>query len=278
MNRILFSNDLRWIRPVAGALVAWLPVAWLIVSACALAQEGQSGNPRRRDSLAESQQRLAEKYDRLELLVGRLAELSRATQPRRAKLLRELVAKSREQDVPGQFDNVVAALRKDRLATAVEGQGELQTELQRLLDLLLQEDRDRQIEAERKRIAKYLADLKRLIRLQRGIKARTEGGDDQAQLTEDQQRTAQATGKLFDQIHETEGSPKSSDPEQGDSPEDSKPSDGKPSDGKPNDGKPSDGKPSDGKPSDGKQSSGQPSDSSEGGSSGGEQSQESQPQ
>ncbi len=273
MNRIIFSNDLRRIRPVTGAHFAWLSVAWLIVSACALAQEGQSSNPLRPASLAESQQQLAEKYDQLELLVGRLAELSRATQPRRAKLLRELVAKSREQDVPGQFDKVVAALRKDRLATAVEGQGELQTELQRLLDLLLQEDRDRQIEAERKRIAKYLANLKRLIRLQRGIKARTEGGDDQAQLTEDQQRTAQATGKLSDHIKETEGSRKSSDAKQGDSPEDSKPNDGKPSDGKP-----SDGKPSDGKPSDGKQSSGKPSDSSESGSSGGEQSEESQPQ
>jgi len=281
-----FRNDMQRICPVVGAIVAWLLVAWLIVSACALAQEGQSGNPRRRNSLAESQQRLAEKYDRLELLVGRLAELSRATQPRRAKLLRELVAKSREQDVPGQFDKVIAALRKDRLATAVEGQGELQTELQRLLDLLLQEDRDRQIEAERKRIAKYLADLKRLIRLQRGIKARTEGGDDQTQLTEDQQRTAQATGKLSDQIQQTEGSRKSSDGKQGDSQDDSKPNDGKPSDGKPSDGKPSDGKPSDGKPSDGRptegsqgeQSSGQPSDSSEGGSSGGDQSEENQPQ
>ncbi|MCH8839565.1 MAG: hypothetical protein IH831_02590 [Planctomycetes bacterium] len=175
MNRTISRYDFQPSYSIAGALVVWL-----LVSACALAQHGQSGNPRQRDSLAESQQRLAEKYDRLELLVGRLAELSRATQPRRAKLLRELVAKSREQDVPGQFNKVVAALRKDRLATAVEGQGELQTELQRLLDLLLQEDRDRQIEAERKRIAKYLADLKRLIRLQRGIKARTEGGDDQA--------------------------------------------------------------------------------------------------
>ena len=242
-------------RIATGALVAWLAVV-----VCAYAQEA---TPPAGD-LSDSQERLAEKYDRLELLAGRLAELSRATQPRRAKLLRRLVAKSREEDVSGQFEKIVEALRNDRLATAVEGQGELQANLQQLLDLLLQEDRDRQIEAERKRIAKYLADLKRLIRLQRGIKARTEGGDDQQPITKDQQRTAKATGKLSEQIKETEGSRKPADGEPGEG----KSGDGKPKDGKPSAGKPGEGKPSDGKPNEG--SSGQPSDSS----GGGEQSQE----
>ncbi len=291
MSRRFFKNGCPQGRCLAGALVVCL-----MAGAYSFALD----NAQPQGNLSESQERLAEKYDRLEMLAGRLAELSRATQPRRAKLLRELVAKSREQDVPGRFDEIVAALRNDRLATAVEGQGELQTHLQQLLDLLLQEDRDRQIEAQRKRIAKYLADLKRLIRLQRGIKARTEGGDDQAHLTEDQQRTAQATGKLSEQIKETEGSQKSSDAEPSESegdakpgegkPSDSKPSDGKPGDGKPGDGKPSEGKPSEGKPSEGKPSEGkpgegkpsegsqgQPSDSSAGEPSDGEPSEKGQP-
>lgn len=296
MNRVRSKEVWPQNRSFAGALVVCL-----VASACVFAQERQPGDSPPQGNLSDSQERLAEKYDRLELLAGRLAELSRATQPRRAKLLRDLVAKSREQDVPGQFDEIVAALRNDRLANAVEGQGELQANLQQLLDLLLQEDRDRQIEAERKRIAKYLADLKRLIRLQRGIKARTEGGDDQAQLSKDQQRTAKATGKLSDQIKETEGSRNSSEARQDDSQRDSKPSDGKPGEGKPSDGKPSEGKPGDGKPSDGKPSegiptdgkpgeskpsdgsqgepsSGQPSDSSSGQPSDGEQSKEGKPQ
>jgi len=82
----------------------------------------------------------------------------------------------------------------------------LQVDLQKLLDLLLQEDRDKQIESERKRIRKYLTEIKRLIQLQRGIKARTEGGDEAKQLTEAQKRLAESTKKLEQLINATEGS------------------------------------------------------------------------
>ncbi|NOY28823.1 MAG: hypothetical protein GXP28_01215, partial [Planctomycetes bacterium] len=174
-----------------------------------LAQNQPTGNPlRSAPDLATEESRIAERYNRLELLAGRLAELSRSTQPRRARLLRELVSKSREQDIAGRFDLIVKALEDDRLASASENQGQLRAELQKLLELLLQEGRDRQIESERKRIGKYLVELKKLIRLQRGIKARTDGGDGAGELGKDQQRVAKATGKLRDQIDEAEGKSK----------------------------------------------------------------------
>ena len=157
------------------------------------------------ESLSTAQARLAERYDQLELLAGRLAELSRATQPRRARLLRQLVAKSRERDIAGRFDGIIEALQADSLGRASKSQGELQGELQQLLELLLQEDRDRQIESERKRIRKYLAEVKRLIQLQRGIKARTDGGDDQRDVTKDQGKLAKSTGKLAEKIRASEG-------------------------------------------------------------------------
>ncbi|NOY42414.1 MAG: hypothetical protein GXP26_11330 [Planctomycetes bacterium] len=159
-------------------------------------------------NLAGQESRLADRFDRLELLAGRLAELSKSTQPRRARLLRELVTKSREQDIAGRFEVIVTALEQDRLASASERQGALQADLQKLLELLLQEGRDREIESERKRIGKYLAELKKLIRLQRGIKARTDGGDDAETLTKDQQQVAKATQELGGQIKETDGSEK----------------------------------------------------------------------
>ncbi|HEX6963472.1 MAG TPA: hypothetical protein VF175_16515, partial [Lacipirellula sp.] len=71
--------------------------------AAAAAGDGQ-------EDLSQVEARLAERYDRLELLVGRLAELSSPTQPRRATLLRQLIAQSRDRDVAGQFDKVIAAL------------------------------------------------------------------------------------------------------------------------------------------------------------------------
>ncbi len=161
-------------------------------------------------SIVDSQQRLAEKYDRLELLAGRLAELSRSTQPRRARLLREFVSKSRERDLTGRFGNIVKALQQEKLATAVKDQDVLQGELQQLLELLLQEDRDTQIEAERKRIGRYLSQLKKLIRKQSGIKSRTEGRDDQQELTDDQTGAAREANSLSEEIRSTEGSPEDS--------------------------------------------------------------------
>ena len=155
--------------------------------------------------LAKSEARLADRFQRLELLAGRLSELSRATQPRRSRLLRELVAKSRERGMTGRFKTIVESLREENLGTALESQTQLQTDLQILLDLLLHENRDRQIESERKRVLKYLAEIKKLIRLQRGLKARTDGGEEVEQLGKEQALLAQKTAKLRKSINVTEG-------------------------------------------------------------------------
>jgi hypothetical protein len=156
------------------------------------------------DPLDAVEARLAERYDRLELLAGRLAELSGSTQPQRAELLRQLVARGREQDVPGQFDAIVAALAGESYSTALDGQTRLQGELEKLLELLLQEDRNRQLESERKRILRYLQDLNKVIRLQRGVTARTEGGDAAPQLAEDQERVGDDAEQLEQEIKENE--------------------------------------------------------------------------
>ena len=179
----------------------------IVLAACCAApgQQNDADEP----AAAAKQANLGERFGRLELLAGRLAELSRSTQPRRAKLLRELVARSRGRDLPGRFETIVRQLERGRYSSAVEGQGQLHAELQQLLELLLQEDRDREIESQRRRIGRYLQEVKRLIRMQRGVAARTEGGDDADQLSEDQQRVGDSTGKLGEQINKTEGSQQS---------------------------------------------------------------------
>lgn len=254
------------------AATSWLArftAAAMIFAVCAqlaVAQTSTAANPLRRDGadekqLVAKQSRLASRYDQLELLAGRLAELSRATQPRRAKLLRELVAKSREQDIAGRFAGIVAALESESLGEATSAQGKLHADLQKLLELLLQEDRDKQIESERKRIRKYLAELKHLIQLQRGIKARTDGGDDTDRLTDDQGKLSAATGKLEQEIKANES------PSPGDQAKDqSTPANSKQSDSQGSQGDPSkDNKPSEkAKQSDSKQESsqGQPNENS----------------
>jgi hypothetical protein len=154
--------------------------------------------------LSVEQARLADRFKRLEQVIGRLAELSAGNDPRRAELLRQAIAQSREQDLNLRFESVVKLLEAERLAVAATNQTELQTELDALLNLLLKADRDTALASERERIREYLKELGRLLRLERDLRARTEGGDDERRLTEAQKKVADETGKLGGKIDETE--------------------------------------------------------------------------
>lgn len=229
-------------------------------------------SPKAGDELSVDQARLADRFERLETVLARLAELSASTDPRRAKLLREAIAKSREQRLDQRFESIVELLEDERLSAASGRQVELQKELDELLTLLLKADRDRELDSQRKRIKAYLKEVGRIIRLEKGLQARTEGGDDPERLAEDQKQVGDQTGDLGKSISDNERSkPEESaadaskdEPKPGDSKDsDSKPKDGSSKDSKPSNGKPSDGKKSDGKPSDGKPSDGKPGESSE---------------
>ncbi|HEY4233964.1 MAG TPA: hypothetical protein VGM76_11095 [Lacipirellulaceae bacterium] len=241
------------------------------------------------DDLSIEQARLADRYERLETVLGRLAELSASSDPKRAKLLREAIAKSREQDVPHRFESIVSLLENERLAAAANRQTDLQNELDGLLTLLLKADRDKQVDSEHRRVKKYLQEVERLIRLEKDVKARTEGGDDTHRLSKDQQEVAGKTGKLGDAIGETEhqaakAAKDAKDRDTDTTPTDEKPKDGGKSDGtskssppsssdsqkgppaksgQPSDLPPSPGESSPGKSSSGKPSPGNPSDSTE---------------
>jgi hypothetical protein len=255
--------------------------------------ENSAGN----DQLAIDQARLADRFKRLEEVVGRLAELSASNDPRRAKLLREAIAQSREQDLNVRFESVVKLLQDERLAAASTNQTELQKELDGLLSLLLKADREKELNSERERIKQYLKEVSRLIREQKSVRARTVGDDDLKALGNDQQRLSADTAKLGGNIEKTEsdknggaeknGKPSDSKPDKGESqkPAGEKPGNEKsgdkksedresddkqpgknskpngPQSGKPSEDSPKDGKsqPSDGKPSEGQ--SGKPSDS-----------------
>jgi hypothetical protein len=252
------------------------------------------------DELSIDQARLADRFKRLEEVLGRLAELSASSDPRRAKLLREAIAESREKDVNARFESIVKLLQDERLSAASTNQTELQKELDSLLALLLKADRDKDLATQRERIHAYMKELERLIRMQRGVHARTEGGDALPDLGKEQGKIAADTSKLGGNIAKTEGdkktdgdaapmgdgkkAPKPDDkqepgdnkdkpatpPKLGD-PKDGKPGEGKPGEGKPGEGKPSDGKsqkpsnspPSDAPPSDGQPGSQSPDDNSQ---------------
>src|SRR6476619_1461237 len=161
--------------------------------------------PAAADDLSVEQARLADRFKRLEEVVGRLAELSASSDPRRAKLLRETIAQSREQDVNARFESIVKLLQDERLSAASTNQSELQKELDALLGLLLKADRDKEISSQRERIKNYIKQVDRLIRMQKGVRARTEGDDELKGLGNDQKIIATDTGKLGSDISKTDG-------------------------------------------------------------------------
>jgi hypothetical protein len=236
--------------------------------------------------LSVDQARLADRFKRLEEVIGRLAELSASTDPRRAKLLRDAIAQSREQDINVRFESIVKLLEDERLSAATTNQTELQKELDGLLTLLLKADRDRELTSQRERIRKYLKEVSQLIRLQKGIRARTEGGDELKSLSEDQLRVAGDTGKLSGDIEKNEGEKREEESAKDDESKrgDERPNDGKSKDDdakskkssgdsnkgddesksddtKPGDGKSEDSKPSESKPGEPKPREPSPSDS-----------------
>jgi hypothetical protein len=292
----------RWLHLVAegrsmnATRVLCSGAIWLLLATCIRAQDAPGTEqpsepeapPVASDQLSVEQGRLADRFKRLEEVLGRLAEFSASSDPRRAKLLREAISQSREQDINVRFESIVNLLEDERLSAASTNQTELEQELDALLNLLLKADRDKELASERDRVKKYLKEVARLIRMQKGVRARTEGGDELDRLRDDQERVAGDTGKLGDDISKTEGdqptnaskgaekkpgssdtkgdsekadsakpgeSSKSNKSSESDEPSKSPPADGKPTE--PSDSPPSDsGKPSQSQP--GQPSQGQP--------------------
>lgn len=176
-------------------------------SECAIAQTDSKDAPG--GDLSVEQGRLADRYERLEQVITRLAELTAVNDPHRAKLLREALAQARERDVAVRFNAVVGLLGDDRLATASRNQGELTKDLRDMLQLLLKENRGDEIASRKKWLRKQLKEVGRIIRLQRGVKARTEGGDDTDRLADNQKQITGRTGKLGDEIEAAEGASRS---------------------------------------------------------------------
>jgi hypothetical protein len=155
--------------------------------------------------LASQQRQLAAKYQHLEQVLLRLSEVTAAQNPRRAALLREAISQSKRGEIPVHFATIAKLLQEDRLALASKDQGQLALQLDALLQLLLKENRASRLESDKRRVRRYLKELNRLIRAQRGVKARTEGGDQTKPLEEDQRALAEKTGDLAQGIAKDEG-------------------------------------------------------------------------
>jgi hypothetical protein len=162
------------------------------------------------DGLAVQEQQIADRYKHLEEVLLRMAELSAATDPRRAAMLKKAVAQSKDQLITVQFERLVGLLDKEQLSRAMENQGTLDKDLKAILELLMSENRAKRLESEKARIARYLKFLGELIKDQKGIQGRTPGDQDPAKLAGEQGRLADKTGGLSKDIKANEDTPQSS--------------------------------------------------------------------
>ncbi|MFN7806989.1 MAG: hypothetical protein ACK5TO_23525 [Planctomycetaceae bacterium] len=207
-------------------------------------------------SLNSSQESLQRQYRRFEEGLYRIAESLRKTDPERADLLLRAIGKSKEERIVTQMNELSALLRDKKLGDAIEKQEDLIGNLQTILDLLLSEDRQKELQEEQKRIKAYLEEVNKLIGKEKGNRADNERGVPKEDVEAQQKKIREQTEQLQQKITKDDAAKNAksqakpgSRPSDGQSPE-------KSGEGKPGEGKPGDS--SEGKPSDPKQEEAQP--------------------
>jgi len=231
-------------------------------------------------SLNSSQEALQRQYRRFEEGLYRIAESLRKTDPERADLLLRAIGKSKEERIVTQMNELSSLLRDKKLGDAIERQEDLIGNLQTILDLLLSEDRQKELQEEQKRIKAYLEEVNKLIGKEKGNRADNERGVPRDDVEAQQQKIREQTEQLQNKISRDDAARNAkSQAKPGTTPKEGKPSDksadpsDKPSDGesgesqegKPGEDKnPGDNKPGEKTPGDKKPGEKQPGDSKPG--------------
>ena len=160
----------------------------------------QEAAPSGTTDLALQQSKIAEKYRRIEELILRMAEFEAANNPKRAALLRDAYKQSKDNLTTSQLQSIVRLLNQDQLKRAVDEQTDVQTQLTRILELLITEDDGDRLKTEKARYREYIRDVERLLRQQRAIQGQNEGGADTERIAKEQDRLSNETGDLADKI------------------------------------------------------------------------------
>ncbi len=150
--------------------------------------------------LIQRQVSVSDRYQKLEKLLLRLADVEAAENPDRSALLRRAVRQSRDKFVLDKLRGASQALRDQKYQAALDNQGVAKDELQAILKLLMSEDRSKRIRDEKERVAKMIKDLKRIERAQRSTRARTENGADFDELESEQKSIGDRSQKLKNDI------------------------------------------------------------------------------
>jgi hypothetical protein len=215
--------EFRWSKRAMLVLASVLVLA-LAPASLTLAQTSDEPSGKTEGTegpLANGQRQVGQRFRDLEKLLLRMAELTAPSDPKRAALLRQAVAQSSERDIDSQFDQLVELLRQEKLSAAVKGQRTVQDDLNKLLELLLSEDRGKRLENEKERIREYLKRVNKIIKDQKSVQGDTSREGDAKKLADRQGDLADKTSELAQDLSDearsrqaAQGKPQSDDKKQ----------------------------------------------------------------
>ena len=162
--------------------------------------------PRSVDQLTVQQGVVADKYGKLEKLLEDMARIEAVSNPKRAALLMQVLKQSKENLTAAKLNSIVKLLSQEQLKRALENQQDVRKDLQGLLELLLSENRSDRLKSEQERVREYLKEVERILRLEKSVQGRTEGGVPTEEVAKDQAKVAERTGQLGKKIQENEES------------------------------------------------------------------------
>ena len=154
------------------------------------------------NELADQQQQVAERYRRLEELLLRLADVEADENAERAALLRRAAKQSRDLFVLDRLNTASQSLRSQQFKNAIDSQNSAKEGLERMLTLLLSEDRPQRIRDEKERVGKMIQELKLVERLQKSTRARTENGMALEAISDEQQQIGDRAEKVRETLSE----------------------------------------------------------------------------
>lgn len=252
----------------------WTTVCLLVgitlsLGGAALAQE--TDNTSAPSGLSLEQERLASRFDRLEAVAARLAELANNSEPERAEQLRRAIKASREKGIAERFGTIVTLLETERLSAAAKDQTELQAELEMLLQVLLEDPGDSQREQMKKFLKAQIREINKLIRQQRSLRNQNAEGANTDRLADKQSDVNDSAGEVQKAL-EVGSDSQSGSPSQEESTESQAP-ESQAQDGQSPEGQPSEGQPSKGQSGQSQQGEGQQGESQQGEGQQGEQQQ-----
>jgi len=171
------------------------------------AQEPAGSAAPQADPLSAEQQQVANRFQKLEELLLRSAELESAENPARAALLQQAAQLGKQSQLSELLARAATRLDKKQFSQALEDQKTSRENLKRLLDLLQSENRGERVREQRDQVRRWIEETDRLLRLQKSLSGRTEGGQDVQQAAGDQDKLSNKADEISKQLGGNKESP-----------------------------------------------------------------------